>query len=172
MEQKKFMRPTFAAALLTAASLVWGCASVQRPLVLDPVGPPLPYSPAAGPQGTLAVYSAFDATGNFNGNPYRHYYTNYRILTEDGQRVVKRVRNDAGVLAEGPRKVELPVGTYRVVARANGYGQVTVPAVIRAGQTTAVHLEGGSWWPNPAEIAKSNPVRLPRGEIVGWRASE
>jgi hypothetical protein len=63
------------------------------------------------------------------------------------------------------------VGAYLVAARANGYGKVIVPVVIRANQVTRVHLEGSPAWPNGRELAKSNPVLLPGGEIAGWRAS-
>jgi hypothetical protein len=62
------------------------------------------------------------------------------------------------------------VGPYRVAARANGYGEVIVPVVIRANQVTTVHLEGSPAWPNGRELTKSDPVRLPDGEMAGWRA--
>jgi hypothetical protein len=53
-------------------------------------------------------------------------------------------RNDNGTSWEGPAEVQLPPGKYRVVARANGYGTVTVPVTVAAKQTTTVHLEGGT----------------------------
>jgi len=165
------MKLTPVAALLAVAALVAGCATSQPQLVLDPIGPPLPYSTTGGSQGTLMVFSALDITADFNANPYRHRYTDYSILSANGQQLIKTVHNDKGILSEGPRKVGLPVGTYRIVARANGYGDVTVPVVICTGQLTTVHLEGSPWWPNPSEIANSNPVRLPHGEIAGWRAT-
>jgi hypothetical protein len=137
--------------------------------VLDPVGPaPFP-SAGAGSTGTLKVFSAFEQGADFNSQLYLRHYTDYRILSADGKRL-QTVRNDSGTLVEGPKRVQLPVGTYRVVARANGYRQVTVPVVIRADQVTIVHLEGGSSWPNRRPLAGSNPVRLPDGEIAGWRA--
>ena len=165
------MPPKCLDAFLAATLLVSGCASYRGHLVLDPIGPPLPRCAGIGAQGTLMVFTAYEVTADFNGNPYRRRYSDYRILTADGQRVVEGVHNDKGFLAEGPRKVDLSVGTYRVEARANGYGQVTVPVEVCVGQTTTVHLEGSPWWPNPAVIAHSNPVRLPGGEIAGWRAS-
>ncbi len=82
------------------------------------------------------------------------------------------VHNDSGKLAEGPEKLELPAGKYLVLARANGYGLVRVPVVIRRGQTTTLHLEGSVWWPASTGIGTSNPVRLPHQEIVGWRAAD
>ena len=42
------------------------------------------------------------------------------------------------------------------------------PVVVEAGRQTSVHLEGGIYW--PADVAQSNPVRLPDGRIIGWRA--
>ncbi len=64
-----------------------------------------------------------------------------------------------------------PAGTYRVLARANGYGLAPVPVAIRPGQVTTLHLEGSVWWPVKSPIFNSNPVRLPGGEIIGWRAA-
>jgi hypothetical protein len=89
------------------------------------------------------VYSAFDAHANFNDNPYSRHYTDYRILTEDG-RPLRNVRNETHTLPGSPAEVELAPGTYRVVARANGRGVVTVPAVIKRDRVTTVHLEGGA----------------------------
>jgi len=66
----------------------------------------------------------------------------------------------------------LPAGTYRVVARANGYGIVTVPVVIEKNQVTTVHLEGGGSWENEVARSQSDAVRLPDGRIVGWRAPQ
>jgi hypothetical protein len=161
------MKLTVIASPLVAALLVAGCASSDR-LVLAPVGPAPFQESAAGSKGSLVVYSAFDPHAHFNGFPYRHYYTDYKILAHDG-RFLRTVENDNGVLLEGPRAVTLPPGTYHVIARANGHGLVTVPVVIAARQVTTVHLEGGSSWPNKSALARSNPVRLPGGEIVGWR---
>jgi len=61
--------------------------------------------------------------------------------------------------------------TYRIVAAANGYGMVTVPVTIAAGQTTILHLQGGSTWPNQAAFNQTNAVRLPDGGIVGWKST-
>ena len=84
---------------------------------------------------------------------------------------MQTVRNANAASLEGPKRVQLPVGTYCVIARANGYGVVIVPVIIRADQVTTVHLEGGPSWQNLSQLSQSNPVRLPDGEIAGWRAS-
>jgi hypothetical protein len=153
-----------------AAVLLWGCASHRPALVLDTVGPAPSPSAVAGSTGTLKVFSAFEQGADFNSQLYRRHYTDYEILSADGKRL-QRVRNDRGTSVEAPKRVELPVGAYRVVARANGYGEVTVPVVIRADQVTTVHLEGSPSWPNPKQLTESNLVRLPDGEISGWRAN-
>ena len=74
-------------------------------------------------------------------------------------------------ILQDPAPVELPAGKYRVVANANGYGQVTIPVIIEAQQTTVLHLEGGGSWLNEAEFNQTNAVRLPDGQIVGWRTA-
>jgi hypothetical protein len=155
---------------LAASALLSGCASDRHGLVLDAVGP-LP-APLGAPScnGTLVVFSAFEQGEDLNAPDYRRQHTNYRILSADGK-AIQTVHNDSGTLAEGPKPVELPAGTYRVVARANGYGEVTVPVVIRANQATTVHLEGGFSWPKRKDLATSDAVRLPDGEIVGWHTA-
>jgi hypothetical protein len=98
---------------------------------------------------------------------YRQEYSDYRIYSADGQ-LRQRVHNDTGTALGSPVTVRLPPGQYRVVARANGYGTVTVPVVIATGGTTVIHLEGGNW-PDKAAFNETNAVRLPDGRIVGWR---
>jgi hypothetical protein len=83
---------------------------------------------------------------------------------------LRTVHNDNGELVEGPAEVSLAGGRYRVVALANGYGLVIVPVVIVRSQVTTVHLEGSPSWPDKQALLHSNPVRLPDGEIAGWRA--
>jgi hypothetical protein len=168
-EESKVMKSLLAIGIVAATVLLSSCASHGPVLVLDPVGPAPSTSTAAAPTGTLMVFSAFEQGADFNSQLYRRHYTDYRILSADGKRL-QTVRNDSGSLVETPQQVQLPVGTYRVVARANGYGEVTIPVVIRADQVTTVHLEGSPSWPNRRQLAGSNPVRLPDGEIAGWRA--
>jgi hypothetical protein len=122
----------------------------------------------AGPNGALMVYSAFDPHAHFNGSPYRRYHSDYTIFSEDGK-LVQKIHNDVGGVTEDPKPVELPSGKYRVVARANGYGWATVPVLIVAHRVTTVRLEGGSSALKDKALA-SNSVRLPDGEIAGWRA--
>jgi hypothetical protein len=164
------MKRLIPANLVLAVALAAGCVSQNHGLVLDPIGPPNPQSAGAGPNGTLVVFSAVDPHADFNDLPYLRHYTDYKITNQDGK-PVQTVHNESAPLSEGPRRVQLPVGAYSIVARANGYGVVTVPVIIRPSQVTTVHLEGGSSWQGRSQLGQSNPVRLPDGEIAGWRAS-
>jgi hypothetical protein len=172
--QKQF--PSLKPGLLAAAGLLSllagsGCAFHQRNVVLDPIGPAPGVVASAASPGTLVVFSAFTPEPDMHNSPYRRRYSDYRVLSADSTQQVQTVHNDRGVQIGGPQKVSLPAGEYCVEARANGYDDVTVPVLIRAAETTTVHLEGSVWWPRSSQIFTSNPVRLPGGEIAGWRAS-
>ncbi len=152
-----------------AAALISGCASNRHVVLLDTVGP-TPQAPLGGAKGTLVVYSAYDPNADFNDTPYPARFTDYTLLSSQGK-LLQVVRNNTGGVSEQPAQVELPIGEYRVTARASGYHTVTVPVVIRGGRVTTVRLDGNASWPNNAALLESNPVRLPPGEIVGWRAN-
>ena len=156
--------------ILATASLLLmvGCATNKPTLALDPVGPPPGLPSASQSQGSLVVFSAFDQHG-ISGMD-RQVHSNYEILSENGN-PLKKVYNDPQNMMGGPIEVGLPVGCYRVVARANGYGLVTVPVVIEGGKETTLHLEGGGSWPNRAKMIEAGAVRLPDGRVVGWRAT-
>jgi hypothetical protein len=164
------MKPYHAFVLLFGIVFLQGCASFQNGLILDVVGPAPNGSQVPGPNGVLMVYSAFDQHAHFDGSPYRRYHTDYKILSEDGK-LLEAVHNDVGGVTQDPKQIELQSGRYRILARANGYGWVTVPVVIVAHCVTTVHLEGGTPWPMDEALA-SNSVRFPDGRIAGWRASQ
>ena len=79
-------------------------------------------------------------------------------------------RTALGTTPNSPAPELLPAGKYVVQARAKGYGNVwiEVPVIIRGGQTTQVHLDNE--WMVPADISKTELVRIPNGYPVGWRA--
>jgi hypothetical protein len=164
MSKLRLWLPAWTALTLWLA----GCASSHPELVLRPVGPPPGGTASPGRPGQLQVFSALDTSANFNTTPYRQRYTDYEVYSAEGKERVRDVRNDTGKLLDGAAAVSLPPGNYKVIARANGYGKVTVPVLIQADQTTIVHLEGSHWWPRSSAIFDSNPVRLPNGQIVGW----
>jgi hypothetical protein len=157
--------------LATLAALLAGCNSSRSALAFAPVGPV--QSPAASlvSSGTLLVYTAFNTgvpSPNLPDDIRQH--TDYELRAEDGK-LLRHISNQAGYQSENPSPVPLPAGNYQITARANGYGVVTIPVVISAGRLTELHLEGGHAWPDNQAFNESNSVRLPGGEIIGWKAS-
>jgi hypothetical protein len=149
--------------------LLVGCATSKSDLVLDCVGPQPVATHSHSTNGTLIVYSAYQANADFDTrDAFRPEYSNYSIFTSDGK-LLQKVVNNSGTILQDPAPVSLPAGKYRVTARANGYGYVTVPVLITADRNTVVHLETDS--PNAAAFNQSDAVRLPGGEIVGWRTA-
>ena len=130
--------------LLAAAFFGVGCASPAPGLVLQPVGPPSSDHPVTAPvAGTLVVYSAYETGATSPALPDDvRLHTRYEIRSAQGV-LLQTVSNRAGPYGEEPSPVELPPGRYLVAAQANGHGVVTVPVIVAAGQTTAVHLERG-----------------------------
>ncbi len=118
------------------------------------------------------VYSAYDVhAGYLNRDPRNPVHSDYKILAADGK-LLRTVHNDSGTIFQDPARVDLPAGQYQVVARANGYGNVTVPVVIEAHRTTMLHLDGDAAWTPGAAFNQNNAVRLPDGQIVGWKTPE
>jgi len=164
------MKTLIVLTAITVGATLSGCTTDQTKLVLDRVGPPLsPSSPVASTNGTLLVYSAYEVNADFNArDPNRPEYSDYKILSADGQ-LLQQVHNDSGTLLQEAVPVELLPGQYNVRARANGYGLLTIPVNIAPRQTTVLHLEGGRSWRNASPFDQTNTVRLPDGQIIGWR---
>lgn len=145
-------------------SMLAGCAST--PIVLTPVGPPPPGATAPPHEGYLKVYTTTEERKD--GEDTYHPHSGYDIYTASGFRW-KYVPNRTQNTDESPMVVVLPAGNYKIVARADGYGRITVPVVIKGGMLTELNLE--TW--NRKKTAVSNEaavVRLPNGYVVGWRA--
>src|ERR1035438_3347163 len=157
-------------------SLMVSCAGSGGPLVLGPVGPETSkYTETTPPTGYLKVYSVTKDyhNGSAEDLDFRgvHYYphTNYAVYSEDGK-TVKKVRNAIGVHDEDPALVEMPAGTYTVLAESEDYGTVKVKIVIEPGKLTKVNLEYNKQPPSGPSKGNNDLVRLPNGSIVGWRA--
>ncbi|HEY4415273.1 MAG TPA: hypothetical protein VGO57_06240 [Verrucomicrobiae bacterium] len=159
-------------SLLFAGVILTGCATGQRDLTLDPIGPAASQPSVASADGMLTVFSGFKVNANFNNpDPNRREYSNYKVYGNDGT-LLQLVQNNSNGAPNSPATVSLAPGKYRIVARANGYGIVTVPVTIVAGKPTVIHLEGGYAWPNESAFNQMNAVRLPDGAIAGWRSLE
>jgi hypothetical protein len=166
------MRSCFASATISAVILLTGCATGKSNLVLDPVGPAPARAPAVQTtDGTLVVYSAYVTHADSSVlDPDVPEHSDYEIFTADGK-LLRRVHNNWGGMLQDAEPVELPAGTYRVFARASRFGMVTVPVVIEAQKRTVLHLEGDNDWLDKSVVNARNAVRLPDGQIIGWRAA-
>lgn len=145
-----------------------GCLSTRNTVVLDEVGPPRHEHQNSG-NGTLIVYSAYDSTSNdWESDAYGRWYTNYSIANKDGSDS-RKIKNTTP--EDEPEEVSLLPGQYIVRAEANGYGTVTVPVRVEAGGTTVIHLEGSYSWPGEVPSG-SAAVKLPDGEVIGWKSGD
>jgi len=90
------------------------------------------------PDGILVVYSAPDPYAHFNGSPYNLRYSDYTVCSAGGA-ALQTVHNGTGTMLEGPARVHLPPGKYKVKGRSLSQ-LVTVSVEITAHQVTTVHL--------------------------------
>jgi hypothetical protein len=178
----------YAGSFALAAATVWltGCASAPRvATMVDPVGPASSLADSGSGDGLLLVYSAqrpaFVDVGRDEYAPssasvrgdtrYEAAHTGYTVYSKTGE-VIRQVPNATDQDDGTPSIVGLHSGNYRVEAEAvNCDGSritVVMPVVIRAGQTTEAHLEGG--W-HPAVPDNTQLAKLPCGRVIGWRAS-
>lgn len=165
------MKQSVLALLLWSSAWLTACARDHKAIVLRPIGPTPLEKQAPTMQGSLVVFSAFDVQANFTAtDPERRRHTNYKLFSANGE-LLQTVNNDTGRMIEGPVEVPLAAGSYKITARANGYGVVTVPVVVVTGRATIVHFEGGFLGPSPKGSVGANLVRLPGGEAVGWEAT-
>jgi hypothetical protein len=153
----------------SALVLLLPACAARPPFVLSAsVGPPPEVAPATPGEGRLVVYSAWDGLESADADHEKH--SSYAILFEDGM-LVERVRNRCGSFEKDPMTVSLPAGTYRVEARASNFGLVSIPVLIKENQSTVVRLDGGRP-PKGVGTSATDFVKLPNGQVVGWRAGE
>ena len=148
--------------------LLSSCVTNRRVVINEPVGPPRPATNRRKGEGELVVHSAREVRNPADSEHLTH--SSYKVYSEDG-RVLRRVRNLDGSFYADPVPVRLPVGTYKVEARATNIGVVVIPVVIEEGQTTIVYLDGETL---PADLSLTHDgdwIRLPDGQIVGRRTT-
>jgi hypothetical protein len=155
------------AAWLIAGILPLAASCTASRVVIGPVGPQPLTAEAPAPTGYLKVYTA---TENHNDGDVHYFpHTSYTIYSEDGKTVVKKVANGINIHDEDPSLVQLPDGKYIVLAEAEHSGMVRIAVIIEPGQLTKVDLQYG-WKQRTAPGNAADWVRLPNGQIVGWRA--
>jgi hypothetical protein len=132
-----------ATLLIITLALSFGNSTVAQAGGKDPLSPG-PVRPgnsdyrAELPQGYLKVYSATD---KFNdGAAWYFPHSSYAIYSTDGK-LIKNVRNKTSPGDEIPEVVELPVGTYAVLARSEKDGYVRALVVIKEAQQTILDLD-------------------------------
>jgi len=148
---------------LVLTLLLPACSFHPRQAVLPPVGPAPERSSTPGNTGYLVVYSAWS---NFVDQGSTGHHSRYTITSDDG-RISREIINHVDRFDEGPIRLPLSPGPYHVRARSAHFGRVTVPVVIQSHQTTFVYLDG-SGHPEAPQAQRTDAVKLPDGEIVGW----
>jgi hypothetical protein len=148
-----------------AVLMIWlpACSTHPKQAVLQPVGPAPSMSANPDQQGYLLVYSAWS---NFVDQGSTGHHSRYIITSDDGK-FLKEVINHVDRFDEGPIRLPLPAGSYRVSARSAHFGRVNVPVIVKERQTTFVYLDGSAH-PEAPSAHQSSAVKLPDGEIVGW----
>jgi hypothetical protein len=155
---------------LTAAiaMMLTGCATEPTRVSVPAVGPlsGTPEGSLASGTGTLKVFT--------EPEPYKDGRAPYNsralcsLYTQQGK-LVERFQNVAPTEEEPARDLKLEAGHYVISVPTPGYGQVTVPLVIVAGQITPLFLN--RWgMSNKDNLPESDLARLPDGHIVGRRA--
>lgn len=157
----KYFQLSLISALL---ALLPACTTPSTPMALQAVGP-APREEANGAQeGYLMVYSAWGIV-NENKAPVDHH-SRYTVMSEDGK-MNRVIINHVDRFDEGPLRVALAAGAYKVSALSAHSGRVIVPVIIAPQQTTYVYLDGQSR-PKPVGDEPADLVKLPDGQVVGW----
>jgi hypothetical protein len=165
----KMMKSTLLPCVIAAVlGLIAGCVTDPARVSVPAVGPlagtpPGNLSPG---KGTLVLFTQAEPYND--GKAPSTLKALGSIYTPSGK-LVERFPN-VPITPESPaREFNLPAGEYLVSVPTPGYGQVTVPVVIVAGQQTPLHLTRLGMRNNDA-LPEIDLSRLPDGRIVGRRA--
>lgn len=170
MMKDNIMKTLNLSFLAGALVLLPACASHTQPVTLQPVGPaPRMEEANTSTDGYLVVYSAWALYDEFDNKVLVDHHSKYGITSDDGK-LNKQIANHIDRFDEGPIRVTLPPGSYKINARSAHSGRVIVPVVIQERRTTYVYLDGR---PHPKASAESvsNMVKLPDGQVAGWAAN-
>jgi hypothetical protein len=162
---------TRTARLAAAAALfaLAGCTA-GAPLAVMPasdLGVASAHRLGVGGTGDLVVYSATFVPTLEEGEYPAH--TDYTIATT-ADKVIEHVTNRTGSFDERPAKVNLASGEYHIRAQYSGGGFVIVPVLIAIGKTTTIDLDGRPMPVGQSADGPADPIQLPGGRVVGWRA--
>jgi hypothetical protein len=159
------MKPIYILMALAVLLAGAGCAPIQPLVLSDPIGPLQPIADEFSLRGSLIVYSDTDGPPLDPADYSPH--SSYKLYTMEGQ-LVRWVGNRDNMTSREPATLDLPVGQYKVTARAPNIGFVTVPVVIKENRTTIVDLNGDVL---PHSLpANEKWVRLPNGQVIGSKS--
>ncbi len=147
--------------------MVASCAASRDSVVIGPVGPQPSIADDLAPKGYLKVYTATE--DHDDGHVHYFPHTSYTIYSEDGKTVVKKVANAISIHDEDPSLVQVPAAKYVVLAKAENCGMVRIAFIITPGQLTKIDLQY-DWKHRTPSGTAADWVRLPNGQVVGWRA--
>lgn len=151
-------------ALTGAAAMMPGCASNPTPVAVQAVGPAPREEANSSQDGYLVVYSAWGLV-NEDKAPVDHH-SRYTITSDDGK-INRVIINHVDRFDEGPIRVSLAAGSYKVSALSAHSGRVIVPVIVAPQQTTYVYLDGQTR-PKLESGQQADLVKLPDGQVVGW----
>jgi hypothetical protein len=154
--------------LMGLLTLLPACTFHAAPVSTLPAVGPAPHMAVNDPKGGyLMVYSAWELFHFQNSRFDRH--SDYNLLSPEGK-LIQKVQNYNDRYDENPVRVQLAPGSYTVSARSARSGRVTVPVIIKDGETTCVYLDGSN---QPQSSSGGDTlVKLPNGQAVGWAAKE
>jgi hypothetical protein len=138
-------------AILPMLMMLAGCASNRGLITLSAVGPKSSALADGNGPGHLIVYNASHETMSREG-AMAYPHDDYKIYNER-RACIRRVRNRSGAEDELPARVDLPPGSYTVIAQSEKQGDVIVPVIIKSGLTTEVNLEQPTRSINPSSMA-------------------
>ena len=159
--------PRMSGLLALAVSVALAACAAPAPVALPGARDSKPIAPAAStaPSGNLLVYSAtYASTVEQSEYPI---HTNYTVSTT-ADRLIEHVTNRSGPFYAYPARVTLPAGEYHIRAQYDRGGFVIVPVGIVPGKTTILDLSHEPL--TPQAYATREPILLPDGRVVGWRA--
>jgi hypothetical protein len=153
-----------------SAAVLVGCATPAS-ITRTPLGPSPQAERTSDSEGTLEVFTAKRQENNVGYEFSYNQRTGYEVYDSRGAKVKTVLNNNEKEFrADAPEPVRLPEGQYTVKALAAvGLGEwVSVPVIVKPGETTEVHLNGQ--WRPPADAPAKELVQSPGGFPMGWRA--
>lgn len=168
MVQERTVNTRVVTGLMLGLFVLTASCAAPSDALFGPVGPEPLMVGESTLTGYLKVHTATEV--HPDGDTFYFPHTSYSVYSGDGKTVVKKVANAISIHDEDPSLVQLSAGKYIVVAKAEHCGMVKIRVIIEPGQLTTLDLQDG-WKQHTSYGRAPDPVRLPNGQVVGWRAT-